>query len=143
MSRQLDDALHSRIKDLCAQGDALVEKRQFKEAFAFYSEALQLVPDPAEQYEATTWILTAIGDLYFAADKFEKSLTAFQDAVGCAGGLGNPFIHLRLGECRFELGELDRAADELARAYMGAGDEIFANEDEKYLAFLRTRMQGI
>ena len=39
------------------------------------------------------------------------------------------------------MGNLDRSADELARAYMGAGTSIFANEDAKYSAFLKTRLQ--
>jgi hypothetical protein len=54
---------------------------------------------------------------------------------------GNPFLHLRLGQCRFELGDLDRAADELARAYMGDGEDVFEDEAPKYLAFLKTRLQ--
>ena len=53
--------------------------------------------------------------------------------------LGNPFLHLRLGQSQYELGELDRAADELMRAYMGAGEDIFVSEDPKYRAFLATR----
>ena len=59
----------------------------------------------------------------------------------CPGGLGNPFVHLRLGECCFDIGERDRAADELTRAYMGAGREIFAEEDPKYIEFLGTRIK--
>ena len=35
--------------------------------------------------------------------------------------LGNGFIHLRLGQTLFELKQPDRAADELARAYMADG----------------------
>ena len=60
-------------------------------------------------------------------------------ALTCPGGLGNPFIHMRLGQLAYDAGELDAAADELMRAYMGAGDAIFENEDRKYLTFLGTR----
>lgn len=59
----------------------------------------------------------------------------------CPGAIGNPFVHLRLGQAQFELGDMTRAADELARAYMGAGDEIFEEQDPKYLAFLKTKIQ--
>lgn len=61
-------------------------------------------------------------------------------AMQCPAAIGNPFLHLRLGQCQFELGNLDRAADELARAYMGAGADIFEGAD-KYFAFLKTRLQ--
>jgi hypothetical protein len=41
--------------------------------------------------------------------------------------------------CALDAGEPDAAADELIRAYMGAGQEIFASEDRRYLDFLKTR----
>ena len=50
---------------------------------------------------------------------------------------------MRLGQCHFELGELDRAADELMRAYMGAGSDIFKDQDPKYIEFLNTRAKDI
>ncbi|HET9284915.1 MAG TPA: tetratricopeptide repeat protein [Candidatus Angelobacter sp.] len=137
---ELNEETHGRIKELCAKGDALVEQKQFESALTCYKDALGIVPEPLEDWQATTWILTAIGDLYFFAQDMDQALTAFEDAVRCVGGLGNPFIHLRLGECYFELGKTDRAADELTRAYMGAGREIFGSEDPKYLKFLATRI---
>jgi tetratricopeptide (TPR) repeat protein len=137
----LNDEIHHRIIDLCAQGDSLAEELRFAEAFGCYRDALGLVPQPAEDWEATTWILAAIGDLYFQEEKIEKALAAFEDAVHCPGGLGNPFIHLRLGQCSFDLGKMDRAADELTRAYMGAGREIFEADDPKYLRFLETKIK--
>jgi tetratricopeptide (TPR) repeat protein len=136
----LDEETYSRIKDLCAQGDAFADKNEFKQAFERYRDALNLVPDPVEDWEATTWILAAIGDLYFSEGKYEKCLRAFRDAVRCPGGLGNPFIHLRLGECYLELGHPELAADDLLRAYMGAGLEAFEQEDPKYLQFLQGRV---
>jgi len=54
----------------------------------------------------------------------------------CAEAIGNPFLHLRLGQSLFELGERRSALDELARAYLGGGREIFKREDPKYLAEL-------
>jgi hypothetical protein len=67
---------------------------------------------------------------------FERARTALQDAMHCPGAIGNPYIHLRLGETQFELGNIDRAKDELARAYMGGGDEVFEGDDPKYLRFI-------
>jgi hypothetical protein len=64
---------------------------------------------------------------------------ALEYATTCPGAIGNPFLHLRFGQVLFDRGELDRAADELIRAYALEGEEIFANDDPRYLAFLRTR----
>jgi hypothetical protein len=49
-------------------------------------------------------------------------------------------IHLRLAEAQFELGDLARAADELTRACMGAGEQIVSQESPKYFAFLKTKI---
>jgi tetratricopeptide (TPR) repeat protein len=140
-SRALDEAVHSKIRQLCADGDALATEKRFQQAFNCYREALMLVPPPAEDWEATTWIVAAIGDLYFAAGKLDKSLAAFEDAVQCPGGFGNPFIHLRLGQCCLDLGQNDRAVDELTRAYMGGSRDIFEEEDPKYFTFLETHIK--
>lgn len=59
----------------------------------------------------------------------------------CPGAIGNPFLHLRLGQCQLELGNNDQAADELTRAYMAEGTTIFQDEDPKYLAFLKTQLK--
>lgn len=40
-----------------------------------------------------------------------------------------------------EIRNLCRQGDELTRAYMGGGMDIFMEDDPKYLAFLETRIQ--
>jgi hypothetical protein len=64
---------------------------------------------------------------------------ALDYVMTCPGAIGNPFLHLRRGEVLFEQGELDGAADEFIRAYMGAGAQIFKDEPAKYLRFLEAR----
>jgi hypothetical protein len=58
----------------------------------------------------------------------------------CPEAIGSPFLHLRLGQCQYEVGNLDRAADELARADMSEGAEIFAGQSPTYFEFLKTRL---
>lgn len=52
----------------------------------------------------------------------------------CPGAIGNPSIHMRLGQVEFELGNLERVAEELARAYLQQGQNVSASEDPKYRA---------
>src|SRR5262245_7584146 len=136
---ELDGPTHQEIERLCAAGDEEAGQGKYDSAVAEYNRAWQLIPEPKTEWEAATWVLAAIADAQFAAGKHEPARDALQQVMVCPGALGNPFLHLRFGEVSFELGELDKAADELMRAYMGAGPEIFANEDPKYLAFLKTR----
>jgi hypothetical protein len=77
-----------------------------------------------------------MGEIRFRGGKYKTALDPLQDSMSCPGTLGNPWVHLRLGQARFEVGELERAADELARAYMGGGRDVFEGQDPKYFALV-------
>ena len=138
---ELDDKIHSKIQGLCAKGDSLAEVGKFATALDNYWKAFDLIPEPKTNWEATTWILVAIGDANFLEHDFEAGVDNLSNAMHCPGAIGNPFIHLRLGQCQFEVGNLDSAADELFRAYALEGEEIFEDDSPKYLSFLMTRIE--
>ena len=138
---QLPAETYDEITKLCEEGNNLFDKGEYEDAKACYVAALKLVPEPRPYWEASTWIYAAIGDTHLELGNYERCFRCFFNAVQCPGGLGNPYIHLRLGQMYFERDEMDKAADELARAYMGGGIEIFAEDDPKYLAFLKTKIQ--
>jgi tetratricopeptide (TPR) repeat protein len=138
---ELSSSIHQQIAELCQRGDALVDDENYAGGRESYWGAFKLLPEPREQWEAATWILGAIGDAHFAEGDYAGALHALGHAMHCPDAIGNPFLHLRLGQCQLELGNLERAAEELARAYMGAGREVFDAEDPKYLAFLSTRIE--
>ena len=113
---------------------------EYGRALESFRAAADLIPEPKQDWEASTWIYSGIGDALFFQGKFTYALDAFWTAVTCPDAIGNPFIHLRLGQCQFELGNLEKAADELARSYMAKGQDIFEGENEKYFEFLATRI---
>ena len=137
--KALDPATHEEIKTLCGRGDQLAEAHAFEEAIAEYNRAWELVPEPKNNWNAATWILAAIADACFLGGYRTSALEAVEYAMTSPGGVGNPFLHLRYGQLLLDVGEKDRAADELMRAYMGGGTEVFEAEDSRYLDFLRTR----
>jgi tetratricopeptide (TPR) repeat protein len=137
MAAQLSDESYKKIKALCQNGDKLSEQGKYDLALKEYVSALAYVPAPVSDYEASTWILTAIGDTFFQMKNYNKSLMVFLDVMPCPDAIGNPFIHLRLGQSQFENGNMDKAKDELVRAYMGGGAEIFAEDDEKYFGLVK------
>lgn len=136
----LPESIQQKLDGHCAEGDELLEDGQYEAALKEYFAAEALIPEPKNEWEAATWVYSAIGDVFFFQDDYESCLNAFHRAVVSPDGLGNPFIHMRLGQCQYELGNLPKAADELARAYMGAGDEIFEDDDPKYFEFLKTKI---
>jgi tetratricopeptide (TPR) repeat protein len=138
--RTLDEATHARIAALSEAGDALAYEGSFDAAVEKYHEALRLVPEPHREWEAATWLHVAVGDARFHQKAFELAFRALVEAVHSPGGLGNPFVHLRLGQAALELGDRARARDELIRAYMGAGADIFAEDDPKYFGAIADLM---
>ena len=69
-----------------------------------------------------------MGECAIRTGDFAAALAPLKDAMHCPGTIGNPWVHLLLGRCRLELGD-ERAADELARAYMGGGRALFDELD--------------
>lgn len=138
---ELPDAIHQQIVTLSKKGDVLASQSMYREAIVKYTAALELLPPPREKWRACTWLLVAIGDAHFLAKNYRSARAALTDAMHCPDAIGNPFVHLRLGQVQYELGNSTRAADELARAYMGGGKEIFAPEDPKYFAFVRSKLK--
>jgi tetratricopeptide (TPR) repeat protein len=141
MPTALDDFTYERIKLLCKEGDALAKQKDYVSALHKYREALALVPEPATIWEAATWIFTAIGDACFLSGNMDEAYGAFSSATHCPGGIGNPFVHFRLGQVQLALGNEIVALDELTRAYMGAGKDIFEGEDPKYFDLVRRNLK--
>jgi tetratricopeptide (TPR) repeat protein len=102
-----------------------------------------LIPEPKIDWETSTWVLSALGEVLFRLGQYEDAKNLFLRAVQCPKGLGNPYIHLRIGQSQFETGNIEGAKENLARAFMGGGLEIFKQENEKYLTFLRQFLEGI
>lgn len=136
---ELVDSVHAEVQRLCAVGDGHAKAGCYADALDSYWSAWDLLPEPKSQWDAATWILAALGDANFLGGDFAGGRDNLTNAMHCPGAIGNSFLHLRLGQCQFELDVLDRAADELMRAYMGAGADIFKGQDPKYMRFLDTR----
>jgi hypothetical protein len=138
--KKLPQAVSEQIDVLCARGDGLAEQRHYPDALAAYWAAWDLLSEPKTEWEAATWILAAVGDANFLGGDFVAGRDNLASAMHCPGAIGNPFLHLRLGQCQLELGELDRAADNLARAYLPEGKRLFENDDPKYLEFIKSKL---
>lgn len=137
--KELDPSVYAKIKAFCVKGDELAEIGDFVGAIAEYNKAWLLIPEPKNEWNTATWVLAAVADVAFLGGYNTTAREALAYAMTCPGGIGNPFLHLRYGQVLFDAGEMDAAANELIRAYMAEGGDIFSNEDPKYLKFLKTR----
>ena len=128
-----------KIDELCEQGNDAMDNEMYKEAISYYTKALDYVPEPKEEWEATGWIHASIGDAYFQLCDFEKALEHMHIAIRIYAGEPNPFVLLRYGQCFYELKDEKQAVNYLLQAYMIEGETIF-DEDEKYLLFLKSKV---
>lgn len=132
----ISDQIQAEIDQLCAQGDARADLGQFPQALAGYWAAWDLLPEPKLECEAATWILAAVGDANFLGGDFEAGCDNLSTVMHCPGAIEVPFLHMRLGQCQFEVGDQASALDELLRAYLVGGAGLFHGEDPKYLDLL-------
>lgn len=136
---ELDDDIYDKITLLSKEGNKLINADKFDDAIDKFNKALNLVPEPKTDWEASTWLYTAIGDAYFLKGEYPKSLDNFYDAYNCPDAVDNPFINLRLGQNLFELNQMEKAEDFLMRAYMLDGTKVFKGDGKKYLAHMRKK----
>lgn len=137
----LSEEIHQQLTQLSGEGDCLLKEMKFSLAKEKYLAALHLLPGDHRNWRAATWLYTALGDAHFRLGNFDKAFRCYFNAVQCPDGIGNPYIHLRLGQTYFESKNFDKAADELTRAYMGGGIDIFMEDDPKYLDFLERKIK--
>lgn len=138
--RKLEQGVSERINAICEHARRLVDGGDIKFAVTKYIEALNLIPNPKMDYKAATYIYTNVGEVYWRAKDYKNSGTAFSQASICPGGADNPVIVMRIGQCLLECGDKARAEEYLLKAYLLGDEEIFAQEDEKYIQIVRRRL---
>lgn len=139
----LDEALAKRVRQLCAEGYRIYDEGDWEQALRRFYQAWTLIPKPQTQFEASGWVLTAIGDAYFAKHNYRAAIEALRSALFCPKTVGNPFVHLRLGQCYLEQQQIDDAERHLARALYSGGEELFAKEVPFYLERARAALQRL
>ncbi len=127
----LDAKLVAKIRDLCYQGYVQYDEHDYRRALRTFYQAWLLVPKPQTEWREAGWVLTAIGDAYFKLRQYNQALEALRSALLCPAAKQSPFIHLRLGQCLFELGD-ERANDLLHKALSLGGRKVFDKEAPKY-----------
>ena len=134
---ELSDEIYDQIEEYSEQGNDYCDSEEWEKAIECFEKALDLLPEPKDDWEAATWLYVALGDAYFFLEKYAEAVDNFEAARMCPEGMANPFVLLRLGESYCEQGRTELAKNYLFEAYMMEGEEIFAEEDEKYLELVK------
>ena len=140
--KEIPEQLQSELDKHAEEGNKYFNNKEYDKALEIWVKALELIPETKKNFSETVWFLTSIGDIYFMQGKYEESFNSFEVAKNNLSGEGinNPFILLRLGQSAFELGKKELATENLLRAYMLEGKEIFEEDDKKYFEFLKSNV---
>ena len=134
---ELPADIYEKLTALAEQGDEYEEQEDFAQALAAYNEALALLPEPKQEWEAATWLYTAIGDAHINQHDWDEGLVAFQQALASPEGTENPYIWFSLGQIFFEQVNLEEAKMHFSKAHELDGEEIFQDENPAYLALVQ------
>lgn len=132
----LDDELYEKISEMSELGNSFMDDGEYPSALNIFEEALSLLPAPCNTWEAYTWLKAGIADALFCMKDYEHAIEALHDAMNGPEGAFNPFIMMRLGQSLHEQGKPE-GVDYLCKAYMLEGEEIFSEEDGKYLNLVK------
>ncbi len=132
----LDSMLFAEVRDQCELGAERMREQQPEAAQALFMAALRLLPEPIGQWNATGWILLALGHACVVQGRWDLGRQVLTDAMWSPGVFGNPWAHRLKGEIHLALGERERAADDLFRAYKAAGHAILEGTSPDCLALI-------
>lgn len=139
IENELPDDIYENVKNLSSLGEEFFDQGKNAEAIKTWLEALSLLPEPKNIWEATLWLYAALGDAYLTQGNLEEALSYFQRAYNAADGYENPYILYSLGATLYDLNRKDESTDYLLRAYMLEGEEIFEDDGEKYFEWLKIK----
>lgn len=140
MATPLPESVEAEVARLIMEAEDLVDDEEDERALALFQAGWALIPEPKGEWQRALQLLGGIADCQFYLDDYEACRQTMQLALRNGGGPDNPFICLRLGQCHLELGDERGAANWLTCAMMAGGLEMFENQDPKYWAFLRERL---
>ncbi len=135
---ELPDDIYEQVEALSEDGNDLIDDGDAAGAEAVWRQALALLPEPRDIWEAYTWLNASIGEACYLQEDYDGAVQVLFDALNGPEAQANPFIHYMLGKSLWKRGgDEERAIDELLRAYMLDGNEIFEGDEEEGPAMLR------
>lgn len=133
---------------LAEEGHKLTHEEKYMEAIHVWNKAIELIPEPKQNFFETANFYEGIGYNYQMMNLFTEAMDYMNKALRCWGDEANqnPFILRNLGEIYYELGDVERSLDYLRKAYILEGDEIFyldgygKIDHNKYFEVLKNEM---
>ncbi len=125
----LDERSFFIVQQGCRLAGEHMAARRPRETHKALVTVLEQLPQPIGRWNATGWALLALGHAHVAAKNWDLARQVLSDAMWSPGVFDNPWAHRLKGMVHLELGEHERAAHDLTRAYLGGGRTIFGEHE--------------
>jgi tetratricopeptide (TPR) repeat protein len=135
--KELNDNIFNEIEILSEQGNLAMERGEYKLGIFYFQKALDIIPNPKNDWESSEWLYASLGDAYFFEEKYVDACNSFNESILISQESTSSFVYLRMGESFFEIGDSSKASEYLLRAYMLDGYDIFENEPKKYINLIK------
>ncbi|MDF4203278.1 hypothetical protein PXD56_09950 [Maribacter sp. SA7] len=94
--------------------------------------------DDQKRTRAGRYVIIHIAEVCFSERWIEDAFDNFNFAMQFKDTVGNPFLHLRLGQLNYLVQNKDKMHDELSRAIIMDGEAIFKDEDLKLIEMVKS-----
>lgn len=140
LTQEQMESIVQEVQLLRAEGDAHMAKRKFNDAEQCYGQAWAAFAPNAYDDEEGFWLLMSLLDANFERTEYDGAMEVLGIAFRNFGeqAIGNPYFHLRAGQLKFCFDPQSNdtgpgsAFDELARALIGGGIELFDDEKDHW-----------
>lgn len=133
---ELSEKLYEAITNLLDEGDELVERGKYKEAIAYYEEAMNRLPEPKEDWALFDTIAICIGDSYYEMGEYIVADRFYTMSLTRGSGIENPYVWYVKGRNLIKLSNKEEGVDALMRAYMLDGTDVFDTDDGEFLSYI-------
>ena len=133
---ELSEKLYEAITNLLDEGDELVERGKYKEAIAYYEEAMNRLPEPKEDWALFDTIAICIGDSYYEMGEYIVADRFYTMSLTRGSGIENPYVWYVKGRNLIKLDNKEEGVDALMRAYMLDGTDVFDTDDGEFLSYI-------
>ncbi len=135
--------LQKQITAIVKRSQKLIEKGDTQEALEVLDDGLKLLPKPKDKWELTVWLCVMKGKALSQIGEYAMALSSFQSAQLTPAGRVNPFVFIRIGETKLQMGDKQGAKEEFLKAYMIDEDQAFSDESPAVIKIMQEAIEKI
>lgn len=134
--KEIPVLIYQSILECLDEGKLFFTDGEYMKAINSYDKALDLVPKPKKDWQISTNVFVALGDVYYELKNFATSDYYYNKALESKSGIENAYVWYVLGKNYLKMGNKEKSFDSFLRAYMLGGKSIFKIDSFMYFSLI-------